>query len=172
MYTPEEMEIFEYHNGEKEVKADPVLIRHKLYRAVREQGFTLDVLLRNIVLQGETEQDLVFEAAEVLIPAIHQAFGTHDYDSETNTGLTWSRCMKLLDDFLMFEQKKRESIVATQPSSPVAASPQAASVPTAQPGSPMMPSMGSNSMTNIPTGSTRFPSRRRSGPHSANPQTP
>ena len=168
MYQADEMDIFSFHDGEKDTSADPEGIQRRFYLATRDAGYTIKEILEISSRQFDLERpdDSILEAQEILIECIHKAFKTKPYDPETKAGLSEAKASKLMMAFFEFQQKKSQSISITPTSSEGSAGPLAASVATVPPASPTMPTMGFVSTSSDPMGLQLSRRRRLSTPPS------
>ncbi len=92
--------IFRYHNGQREVCADPVVLYRRLLRAVGQQD--INRLLDTIAPADpniKQPRQLVDDAWETLATAACTAFGLTPLDANGN-GLTENRQMEVLFEYL------------------------------------------------------------------------
>lgn len=113
--TEQERGIFKYHNGTRDVCADPLAIQRKLIKALNGQD--LDVLFNNV---DKGEGSLVEDSIDTVLAVTRQAFNVSPLDEDGN-GLTeketWALLLSWLD-FMAQVKKNGESTPNLPPSSP------------------------------------------------------
>jgi len=110
MYTPEERQIFRYHNGTKVVCADPMVLYRRFLKSVGGEQ-TLGDLEKHI---HSGNDQLAEEATGRLLVAIQGAFNLQPLDEE-GQGTTESEQLKAYFDFLQYlaESKKKAATPPT-----------------------------------------------------------
>lgn len=144
MFSPEERSIFKYHNGEKEIWADPLAIRRQLTLAFGgDPDAALDAAQPPVYVKApDGSEPPVNPVAEVhaarglgrLMEGVREAFGMTPFDPDSGKGATEEQCMKALQAYLDFLESKKKlpedsptpSTLTEQPSSPSSGSPASA----------------------------------------------
>jgi hypothetical protein len=89
-------EIFEYWDGEKKRRADPVAI----WRAMAAHPqFVADKHLQEI---ASSEQSLQIEASDITVRATREIFGIAAWSETNDTGLTEFETLEVLNQFMGF----------------------------------------------------------------------
>jgi len=105
MFSKEERLIFRYHNGSKQIAADPLVIQRKI---LSQKNIDLDSEFRIAV--SDTKESL--DAISRVVGVIRSAFGVKELDPETEEGLTDTECLQLMASYAEFlnELKKKASL--------------------------------------------------------------
>ena len=132
MYSPEERQIFRYHNGTKMVCADPAVLYRRFLKAIGGEQRLGDIEKK---LASANDQ-LVEQGIEELLPAVREGLNLKSLDEE-GQGATEAEQLRAYYGFLEFlteSKKKVENSPTWQPSMEEASS--GPPVPTSQSGSP------------------------------------
>lgn len=123
MFTPEERDIFEYHDGGRPRRADPAVIDREFRAAMAgrdvRQTFAdafYDLSQLDEPLRAGYERETILPAAEALLAAARRTFGVTPFDGEAGTGLTEGETLDLLLDFGDWKAAKKAA-AATSPNS-------------------------------------------------------
>jgi len=105
MFSDKERMIFRYHNGTKQIAADPLVIQRKL---LSQKDVDLDSEFRLAV--SDTKESLA--AISRVVDVIRFSFGVKPLDPETEEGLTDTECLQLMASYAEFlnELKKKASL--------------------------------------------------------------
>lgn len=112
VYSEEEKQIFQYHNGKEKVWGDPLAIRHRLYGQLPR----LQEVMKECVSK---DQSVAADALIKLADAVRVAFDmpcNPKAKSPAEYGATHEQCIVAVKEWLMF-CKKKEMSTATSPTS-------------------------------------------------------
>ena len=117
-FSDQERAIYEYHNGEKTVFADPLAVQRKMLRlaAGNLAGLSQDAstpepdALGNVEPQDPSKVLLRLDAQEALVGVIREAFGLAPFDPDTGKGVPEKHCWKVWDDFYEWLEKNVKKI--------------------------------------------------------------
>lgn len=108
--------IFEYSNGDKKVKGDPITLRRRTQQLALQMGSRLGALIEkaNPVIVGgpavakasDIELNEAWNALEKLEAIAREAFDLVAFDKESGKGATAEHALAVLDHFHEFLQKK------------------------------------------------------------------
>lgn len=137
-FTPEERAVFQYHDGDKEVFADPLAISRQkrfvmpnvdqLIRAINSGTSVMDFVADERRREPATERELTIEemntiragevAHEKLVNGIRVVFGLAEFDPATGKGSTAAMAIKVWNHYQDWVEKKSGSTPTEPTSSP------------------------------------------------------
>lgn len=101
-----------YNDGAKDVYADPLRVHRLLVNELKGQH-------REVLAASRSQSnEIAFPAIERLIAAVRVAFDMTPWDVATGTGATEDDCFNVLDQFLEWQDKKKESAETSPTSRP------------------------------------------------------
>jgi hypothetical protein len=108
-FTDQERAIFEYHDGERTVFADPLAIQRKMLRLAAGNLVGLsEAASAPEKATGPEEPGKVLErlnAQEQLLSVIREGFNLPEFDPNTGKGALEKQCWKVWDDFYGWLEK-------------------------------------------------------------------
>jgi hypothetical protein len=109
MFTDRERLIFKYHDGERDVFADPLRVRRLFAHAL--DGEPNRYLER--IQENAAAEPVAFEAMERVLAATCQAFGLTPFDPATGAGCTEEKILGVLCAFQAWEDQKKTTSATT-----------------------------------------------------------
>ena len=122
-FIPMNRDIYRYHNGERVVAADPLVLRGKLATEALETGKTLSTLIdmaNAVDAKDATELQLAqsWEALGLLSDISTHAFDLVPFDAESGLGAGMAHALGLLHNFHEWLEKKNPTPVLHSTSTP------------------------------------------------------
>jgi hypothetical protein len=129
MFDANQRQIFEYHNGVRKVKGDPLTIHRKLILAAKTEGHDLEELIKVVAQpvevgkkkkKSEIELENVqvthyFQSVDILLGLIRGAFNVKPVEED---GLTESETLILFNDFICYFAELKKNTETSANSSP------------------------------------------------------
>lgn len=119
--------IFRFNNGERDVYADPLVLRDRLFTVSLGEFWNLRDKERKIATANDDPTIIMegIKAREHLIYIGREVFQMIPFDDTTGKGATAEECLKVTDEFLTFlAQKKTKHAPPPTTSPPTASTPQ------------------------------------------------